>query len=130
MLKNAGHRIKGNRSSTNSSRHFLPPEGREGLKSGIPITDACVIEEFTERILRNGAEVLHNSGIEHPASHPSPRLTSPLRRHAMTRPDPMCVLEDPITAAMAVQLALGCTTTIIFPSALPHDYGYRRQGEE
>ena len=119
MLKIARHRIRCNRSSTNSSRHFRPPKGCEGLKSGIPITDACIVEKFTEPMLRKAAEVLDKSGIGHPASHPSPRLTSPLRRHTIPRLDLMCALGVSITSAMAVQLALGSNRAKI-RLMLPH----------
>ena len=106
MLKIARHRFRDNRGGTNSSRHFRPPKGCEGLKSGITITDACVVEDFTDRMLRNGAEVLDMSNIEHPSSRPSLRLTIPLRRHAMPRPDLMYALGVTITVAVAVQLAV------------------------
>jgi hypothetical protein len=57
-------------------------------------------------MLRNGAEVLDMSNIEHPSSRPSLRLTSPLRRHAMPQPDLMYALGVTITVAVAVQLAV------------------------
>jgi hypothetical protein len=107
MLKIARHRFRGNRSGTNSSRHFRPPKGCEGLKSVITITDAWVVEDFTDRTLRTGAEVLNKSRFEHPSSRPSLRLTSPLRRHAMPRPNLMYALGVTITVAVAVQLAVG-----------------------
>jgi hypothetical protein len=106
MLKIARHRFRDNRGGTNSSRHFRPPKGCEGLKSGIPITNAYAVEDFTDRMLRNGAEVLDMSNIEHPSSRPSLRLTSPLRRHAMPQPDLMYALGVTITVAVAVQLAV------------------------
>jgi hypothetical protein len=70
MLKIARHRFRDNRGGTNSSRHFRPPKGCEGQKSGIPITNAYAVEDFTDRMLRNGAEVLDMSNIEHPSSRP------------------------------------------------------------